>query len=243
MTQPKSPFDTLFMRMHHLGMTKSSPGWQIVVAAKLLPPTPKQDRPVGDNDTAALKKLMKSFYEYGRKNWSWVPSSPGSAANGGLVLGKTKAVACASFNGNFRWLAENALDIAGITLGEHKGGFLTVPGAACIDHKWAGNVRTDAQDFKQFKCFKFTSHYWAVHKGVGYDVCFNKIMQGKSMWMTLLAPEGQVTASTGLSEGALYKLGKAQRWGDYLLMVEKNGVNGWPEYQICPHDKLPQRGA
>jgi hypothetical protein len=137
--------------------------------ARLLPPTPGSGALFGDAVPQALRKVMKSFYDYGRANWTWAQNAGPAAANGGLVKGAINAVACGSFNHNFKWLAENGLGINGITSRQYTGQFLTMPGGMGIDSKWVGNVRTSTEGFPQLKCFKFSGHYWVVHGGINYN--------------------------------------------------------------------------
>ena len=230
--------------MQKINMTTASPGWQIVTAAKLLPPKPGSSRIFGDSDSAAMRKLMKSYYEYGRKHWTWSSGSPASTRNGGLLLGKANRAACGAFRDNFKFLAAAVLGIRGITSKEYSGMFLTVPGAGpCIDAKWHGNVCTETGSFKSFQCYKFTKHFWVSHGGLDYDVCFNTTFSGTSfVWMKLLPVDNDVETRTGLTEGWLYKLEKPQRWGDYLLRVRPDGQNGWPEYEFRHEQDLPTKG-
>lgn len=146
-------------RLGREGVTNAMPGWQIIQNAKLLPPLPGSGALFGDPVSQALRKLMRSYYDYGRLHWTWAQSAGRAAVDGGLVKGAINSVACASFNHNFKWLAENGLGITGMTNGQDYSQFLTMPGGVCIDSKWAGNVRTATQGFDQLKCFKFYQHY------------------------------------------------------------------------------------
>jgi hypothetical protein len=238
-----SPYAPLRAQMNSVGLTNATPGWQIVAKAKLLPPTPRSGKLIGDADSAALRKLMKSYYEFGRQHWTWAQSSPGSAANGGLVKGSTSTVACGGFNWNFKWLAENALGIAGVGTGQDTAEFITVPGGVCIDHKWQGNVRTTKQDFGQFKCFKFHGHYWVTHGGANYDVCFNNIFGGigEIIW-TKLDDDPTLARKSGLPTGSVFKLEKKLPHGDHQVMLQKNGPNGWPSWKIATEKEVAALG-
>ena len=235
-----SPFAALQAQLTSVGLTNATPGWQIVAKAKLLPPKPGSGKLIGDADRAALVKLMKSYYEFGRQRWTWAQSSPGSAGNGGLVKGATSAVACGAFNWNFKWLAENGLGMTGMGTGQDTAQFITVPGGVCIDRKWKGNVRTTKQGFDQLKCFKFQGHYWVTHGGTNYDVCFNNTFgsTGEIIWTKLDAPDAKLLRKSGLPAGALYKLEKKIPAGDHLVMVDKNGPNGWPSWQIATAEEV-----
>lgn len=236
-----SPYDALLQRMDDAGLKNGTPGFQIVKAARLLPPTPNTDDVIGDPPAAALRKLMKSYYAYGRARWTWAQSSPSSTSNGGLVKGAATACACGAFNWNFKWLAEKALGIQGMGVGEDKSQFITVPGGVCIDTKWKGNVSTAKQGVGQLKCFKFQGHYWATHGGVNYDVCFNNTFGSTAeiIWTKLLDPDPKLLAKTHRVKGELYKLAKSIPAGDHLVMTKKNGANAWPEWQIVAAKDVP----
>ena len=218
------------------GITNLMPGWQIIENARLLPPLPGSGALFGDPVPQALRKLMKSYYDYGRLHWTWAQNAGAAAANGGLVKGAINAVACGSFNHNFKWLAENGLGITGITAGQDTSQFLTVPGGVCIDSKWVGNVRTSTKVFADMKCFKFSGHYWVVHGGINYDVCYNNtfISTTEIIWTKLLPAEPDLVGKGGLTANKLFKLEKPIPAGDYLVMVQQNGANGWPTWQIVP---------
>jgi hypothetical protein len=227
-------------RMATAGLNHTMPAWTIVDNAKLLPPTPGSTALFGDPVGQALRKLMKSFYEFGRGHWTWTQNAGGAAANGGLVKSLISGVACGSFNHNFKWLAENALAITGITTGQETAQFLTMPESVGIDSKWVGNVRTATKIFTNLKCFKFSGHYWVMHGGVNYDVCYNNTFTTTSqiIW-TKLRPAGQdVLKSGALQAHQVYKLEKPLPEGDHLVMVQQNGANGWPTWQIVPKAQL-----
>lgn len=181
------------------GVTNGMPGWAILESARLLPPTPGSGAAFGDGPAQALRKVMKAYYEYGRNHWTWAQSAGGAAANGGLVKGQIQAVACGSFNQNFKWLAEKGLGITGITNGQETGQFLTMPGSVCIDSKWVGNVRTSTKAFGSLRCFKFSGHYWVMHGGVNYDVCYDNTFHSVSeiIWTRLLQPDQSLVGKGG----------------------------------------------
>ena len=216
------------------GVSNVMPGWSIIENAKLLPPLPGAAALFGDPVVQALRKLMQSYYDYGRQHWTWAPQSGGAAASGGLVKGATNAVACGAFNLNFKWLAENGLGITGITNGQDHSNFLTMPGGVCIDSKWVGNVRNATQGFDQLKCFKFSGHYWVVHGGTNYDVCFNNTFAATAqiMWTKLLAADPSLARKSGLGAQEIYRLEKPLPYGDHLVKVQQLGTNGWPQWQI-----------
>ena len=217
------------------GVNNAMPGWAIVEAARLLPPTPVSPNLFGDTDAQALRKLMKAFYDYGRVHWTWAQNAGGAAANGGLVRGLINAVACGSFNYNFKWLAENGLGIAGMGTGQEPAQFLTMPGGVCIDSKWVGNVRSTTEGFPQLKCYKFAGHYWVTHGGVNYDVCYNNTFATTQeiIWTKLLPPDPALVGKGGLAGHQLFKLAKPVPAGDHIFMVQQNGANGWPSWQLA----------
>lgn len=239
-----SPFAPLRLQMNSVGLDNTTPGWQIVAKARLLPPIPHSGKLIGDADGAALRKLMKSYYEFGRQHWTWTQSSPGSAGNGGLVKGATSTAACGGFNWNFKWLAENALGIAGVGTGQDTAEFITMPGRVCIDSKWPGNVRTSSKSFAAFKCFKFHGHYWVTHSGTNYDVCFNNTFggTGEIIWTKLDDPDQKLFKKSGLPSGSLFKLVNKLPIGDHLMMVDKNGPNHWPSWQIATEKEVAALG-
>jgi hypothetical protein len=216
------------------GVNNAMPAWAIIEAAHLLPPLPGALAVFGDPVPSALRKLMKAYYDYGRVHWTWAQNAGGAAANGGLVKGLINAVACGSFNYNFKWLAENGLGIAGIGTGQEPAQFLTMPNSVCIDSKWVGNVRTATDGFPQLKCFKFSGHYWVTHGGVNYDVCYNNTFGSTAdiIWSKLLPADPALIGRGGLAANQLYRLQKPLPGGDYLFMVQQNGANGWPSWQI-----------
>jgi hypothetical protein len=240
MTNPWAPLD---QSMTTAGLQKGMPGWEIVKAAKLLPPTPHDTKVFGDSEDAALKKLMAMFYKWGRGHWTWTPSASGGAANGGMMKGGANNAACGTFNSNFKWLADKALGIKGMGQGQFTTHFLTMPGAVCLDTKWKGNVSTPKKGVGELKCFKFSGHWWVTHGGTNFDVCYNNTFGSPSeiIWTKLTAAPGPLLAKTGLDSGALFKLDKALPYGNYLMVVKKNGVNGWPEWQIVHENELPSK--
>ncbi len=216
-------------------VTPAMPGWTIIQNAHFLPPLPGTAALFGDPVPQALRKLMKAYYDYGRINWTWAQNAPAAAANGGLVRGLINAVACGSFNYNFKWLAEHGLGIAGMGHGQEPAQFLTMPGGVCIDSKWVGNVRTTTEGFSQLKCFKFSGHYWVTHGGVNYDVCYNNTfgVTNEIIWSKLLPAEAKLVGKGGLAANQLYRLEKPIPAGDHLFMVQQNGANGWPSWQFA----------
>lgn len=222
------------------GVNSTMPGYRIIENARLLPPLPGSTALFGDTVQQAMRKLMKAYFDYGRQHWTWAQSAGGAAANGGLVRGMINAVACGSFNQNFKWLAEKGLGITGISNGQETGQFLTMPNSTCIDSKWVGNVRTATQGFDQFKCFKFAGHYWVVHNGVNYDVCYNDTFATPSeiIWTKLLPADPSVFSKSGLASNQVYKLDKPIPAGDHLVMLQQNGPNGWPSWQIVTKEQL-----
>jgi hypothetical protein len=101
-----------------------SPAWIIVNDANLIA-----------NDTSAqmLRKLMNSFFEYGRTHWRWTQASPAAAGAPGLLTNAATNCACATFNRNLKLLAEHACGIAGIANAPPINyQFITNPGGVCI---------------------------------------------------------------------------------------------------------------
>ena len=235
-----APNAAIQARLTAAGVNNGMPGWRIIENARFLPPLPGSGATVGDSASQALRKLMKSYYEYGRLNWTWAPQSGGAAASGGLVKGATSAVACGAFNLNFKWLAENGLGVTGITNGQDTSNFLTMPGGVCIDSKWVGNVRNPTQGFDQLKCFKFSGHYWVVHGGMNYDVCFNNTFgtTAEIMWTKLKAPDQSLVGKGGIDPQGIFELEKPLPFGDHLVKVQQAGTNGWPMWQIVPRAQV-----
>lgn len=227
-------------KLQAAGVNNTMPAWQIVSNARLLPPLPTSTALFGDSTQQALRKLMKSFYDYGRTRWTWAQNAGTAAANGGLVKGMISAVACGSFNQNFKWLAENGLGITGITNGQETGQFLTMPGVVPIDSKWIGNVRTNTKTFSDLRCFKFAGHYWVIHGGINYDVCYNNTFgtTAEIIWTKLLPPDTNMVGKGGLGQNQIYKLAKPLPEGDCLVMLQQQGPNGWPSWQILPKTQL-----
>jgi hypothetical protein len=231
MTSPWAPLQT---KMAAVGLTQGTPGYEIVGKAKLLPPPPNSGKLFGDAPAQAMPKLLRSYYEYGRAHWVWTTTSPGSSGNGGLVRGQAQSVACGAFNYNFKWLAENALGITGMGVGQDTSQFITMPGGVCIDAKWPGNVRTANKDFAQLKCFKFQGHYWVTYGGKNLDTCFNNTFGSTSqiIWSTLGSPDPQLLKKSGLRSDQLYKLEKKNAYGDHLVMLKQQGYGAWPTWQL-----------
>jgi hypothetical protein len=94
---------------------------------------------------------MHAFYAYGRLHFTWTQASAAPAGAPGLLTGAATSCACATFNGNLKWLAETGCMIPGIANQLLTSQFLTVPGGVCIDRNWNGNVRTAAQS----RCAEF----------------------------------------------------------------------------------------
>lgn len=232
------PFpEAVKQRLRKAGITEGKPGWTIVANAWLLPPTPGS---FGDSILVALQKLMRSFFEYGRQHWTWSQSSPRAAADGGLVKGDANIAACASFNLNFKWLAENCLDIKGITPSQHNVQFLTKPGRLCIDSKWVGNVRTNRRTFADLRCFKFREHHWVTYGGTHFDVCYNHTFYttAEIIWTKLLEPDPRLVGKGGLRKDQIYRLETPHDEGDHLVMIQQQGPNGWPSWQIVTRDQV-----
>ncbi|MBP8241721.1 MAG: hypothetical protein KAX36_05070 [Thermoflexales bacterium] len=230
-------------KLEEAHISNSMPGWIIIDNAKLLPALPGAKTVFGDSVSAALKKLMNSFYAYGRKNFTWTTSSSSSANNGGMMKGATKAGACGAFNANFRWLAETVLSITGFSQGKFIGQFITQPGSVCIDSKWVGNVCTAPGGFSTTKSYKFKDHYWAVHGGTNYDVCYNHTFGNVSsiIWSKLEPASSEVLKKTGRASNEIYQLEKALPAGNHLVMVKENAYGSWPNWQIFPEDKIPKK--
>ena len=72
-------------RLAAAGVNNTLPAWRILENARLLPPLPASGVPFGDPVSQALRKLMRSYYDYGRQHWTWAQSAGAAAANGGLV--------------------------------------------------------------------------------------------------------------------------------------------------------------
>jgi hypothetical protein len=231
---------TIQNRLRALSITEAMPAWRILQNAWLLPPTPNQDTLFGDTVEQALKKLMKSFFEYGRQHWTWSQTSGPGAADGGLVKGVVSNCACASFNLNFKWLAEQCLGIQGITPNSYNRQFLTMPGRNCIDSKWAGNVRTATRAFEAVRCFKFSQHHWVSRGGVNYDVCYNDTFASTAeiIWTGLLPADPSVVKKSKLRPDQVYKLEKPLPEGDHLVMLQQYGPNGWPTWQIVDQSQV-----
>jgi hypothetical protein len=225
--------------LNNHGINNGMPGWAIVSNAMLLPAHPNTGALTGDTPAAALGKLMKAFYDYGRLHWTWSQASPGTVANGGLVKGLATNCACASFNGNLKYLAE-ACGIQGIQQETLTQQFLTVPGGECIDSKWKGNVRSATHGFDLFKCFKFAQHYWLSLGAQHFDVCYNKTFanQEQIIWSRLLPAEDRVLRQTGVPANQIYKLSKPLPSADYLIIVQQQGANGWPSWQLVSTNDL-----
>lgn len=219
------------------------PGWIIVDNAKLLPALPGAEAVFGDSVPTALKKLMKSFFDYGRKNFTWTYNASGSAGNGGLMKGAAKAAACGTFNYNFKWLAEKALGITGFSDGKYTGQFITDPGSVCIDSKWVGNVCTKTGGYSDTKSFKFSGHWWVMHGGVNYDVCYNRTFGSVNdiIWTKLLPASPEVLKKTGRIAAEVLKLDKPLPAGNHLVMVKLQGYGQFPNWQIFPEDKIPKK--
>jgi hypothetical protein len=238
MTKPLNPLQA---RLKAGGLRAGTPAYQIVAKAGLTPGTPGSGKLFTEPESVALKKLMKSFYDYGRANgWEWISGTSKGGAEGGLVLGKIKSCACGTFNLNFKWLAESALDIDGIKLERLDQQFLTTPPAKSIDKSWTGNVISPTG--KPLSSFKFSSHFWVSHGGKAYDVCFNTTFAGTAfVWTKLLPPEPEVVKQTSLEASSLYKLQKPQLGADYLAMAAGPGKGGWPIWRLYARNNLPKK--
>ena len=230
-------------KLEEAHISNSMPGWIIIDNAKLLPALPGSEAVFGDSVSAALKKLMKSFYDYGRKNFTWTQSAPSSAANGGMMKGAAKNAACGTFNYNFKWLAENALGITGFSEGVYKGQFITEPGSVCIDSKWVGNVCTKPGGYSDTKAFKFSGHWWVKHGGINYDVCYNRTFGSVNdiIWTKLVPASSEVLKKTGFTKDEVWKLDKPLPAGNHLVMVTRQGYGGFVNWQIFPEDKIPTK--
>lgn len=224
-------------KLKKLRIGNDKPAWKIIENANLTNPPAGSNLLFGDNVQVALKKLMKSFYDYGRnKDWKWVTSSRANLQDGGLVKGEQpQNAACGTFNQNFRWLAENVLGITGWSPGEENSHFLTYSKIESIDKSWDGNVHTKNGTIQQLKCFKFSKHYWVVHGGINYDVCYNKTfsINDDIIWSRLTMPDDATAKAKGLTKpGQLFKLAKPNGDGDYLIEDQHEGPNGWPTFII-----------
>lgn len=230
--------------LEKIKITSGMPGYKILEAAALLPPTPGATKLYGDSDSAALLKVMKSFYTYGRSHFSWTTSSSSAGADGGMMKGGTTSGACGAFNANFRWLAEHALQIMGWSNGQYIGQFMTQPSSVCIDAKWVGNVCQTKDGYATTKSYKFKDHYWQVHGGTNYDVCFNHTFGSASniIWSTLSAAPKTVLDKSGWMAADLYKLDKPVPAGSYLLKVKDNAYGSWPNWQIFQEAQIPKKG-
>jgi hypothetical protein len=224
-------------KLKKLGIPNDKPAWKIIENANF------SNLPTGSDVKPALIKLMKSFYDYGRDNdWKWVTSSKANLLDGGLVRGESPAqAACGTFNQNFRWLAEKVLDITGWTQGEENSHFLTKSDIESIDKSWVGNVRTKDRELSLLKCFKFSKHYWVVHCGTNYDVCYNNNFNNSNdiIWSRLTSPDDKIAQAKGLTKpGQLFKLVKLISEGDYLKEVDHAAPNGWPTFIISKEAEL-----
>ncbi len=226
------------------GILNGSPGWQIADAARLLPPLPASGgtgpvQLIGDQPAAAMAKLMKAFYDYGRVHFTWSQSSPSAAGNGGLLTGAATNCACATFNGNLKKLAE-ACGLTGIQNETLTSQFITVPGGECIDSKWHGNVRTDRDGYGQFRSYKFAQHYWLSMAGVHYDVCYNNTFynSGQIIFTHLDAPDPDMARDSGLPVGQIYKLRKPLPQYDHIVMIQQTGPGGWPGWQLVTRAQI-----
>ena len=210
-----------------------SPAWIIVNDANLA---------AADAPAQMLRKLMDAFYDYGRTHWQWTQSSPAAAGNGGLLRGTATNCACATFNGNLKLLAEHACGIAGIANQTYTTQFLTVPGGVCIDSRWHGNVRTSRDGYPQFKCFKFSQHYWLQFGGLNYDVCYNNTFaaQQQIVFTTLTQMPVKETARYGRNQTTLYRLTRPLPSAAYLVQVADGaqGPCGWPGWQLVSEAEL-----
>ena len=115
-----------------------------------------------------------------------------------------------------------------------------MPGSVCIDSKWVGNVRTSTKAFGSLRCFKFSGHYWVMHGGVNYDVCYDNTFHSISeiIWTRLLQPDQSLVGKGGLGANQIYRLEKPLPEGDHLVMLQQNGPNGWPSWQIVPKAQI-----
>lgn len=230
-------------RLLDLNLTEAMPAWKIMTNARFLPATPGSPKLYGDSVEQALKKLMKSFFEYGRQHWRWSQSSGAAASDGGLVKGLVHSAACATFNQNFKWLAEKCLGIDNITSDSVQGNFLTMPGQDCIDAQWIGNVRTTRRPFLDLKCFKFNQHYWVKHGGINYDVCYNHtfVDSREIIWTKLVHADQVLVKKSGLRADQVYKLEKPLPEGDHLVMIQQNGPQGWPNWMIVDKSQVGRK--
>ena len=231
---------TLQVALNNNGINAGMPGWVIADAANLLPPIPGSALPIGDAPAAALTKLMHAFYVYGRTHFTWAQNAANVAVAPGLLTGAANSCACATFNANLKWLATTVCGIPGMATPSPSrvGQFLTVPGAAAIDSGWRGNVRTATQGFDQFKCFKFSSHYWLGLGGQQFDVCFDKVFVGDVAWTALDAADPGALRDAGVPANQLFKLAKPLPSADYLIMIAMFGPNNWPSWQLTTRADL-----
>jgi hypothetical protein len=233
MTHPQ--FSELSQRMQDAGVKQGSAGWKIVFDAKLMPPSGGRGV-VGDKDAAALFKLMKSFYKYGRAHWTWTQSSGGAAANGGLAKGTATTAACGTFNGNLMWLAEHALGIEGIKYGKCPDQFITIAGDG-IDSKWDGNVECDR---RLLPMYKFHGHYWVKHGGNNFDACFNRTFGSSDDIIStkLSRVDKELLDETGLAYDELYKLDAPIKGKTHLKLRDRDGAHGWPVWELLTKDEV-----
>ena len=229
--------------LDQIKISNSMPGYKILESAALLPPTPGAKTLFGDSVQSALLKVMKSFYDYGKSHFTWTTSSSSAGANGGMMKGGTTSGACGSFNANFRWLAETALGITGFSMGQYIGQFITMPNSVCIDSKWVGNVCVTAGAYSTTKSYKFKDHYWAVHGGTNYDVCFNHTFGSAAsiIWTKLSDAPKPILDKTGWTASDLYKLDKPLPAGGFMLKVKDNAYGSWPNWQIFQEAKIPKK--
>lgn len=230
-------------QLTHNGLTAVMPGWTIINNANLLPPLPNAAAGAmfGDTPANALRKLMQAFYDYGRLHWRWTSSSSAAAGQGGLVRGNAHNCACATFNANLKFLAETCCGIQGIqsqTLNEH---FITVPGSTCIDSNWHGNVRMLTQGYQQFRCYKFSAHYWLSLNGQHYDACFNNVFVAQEQIIfTRLPIDTPFAAKYRFPTDKLRKLAKPLPNATHIIEVAVGGTGpgGWPGWELVNEAQL-----
>jgi hypothetical protein len=234
-------FAALKKQMTDSGLAAGTPGWKIVLAAGLKPPT--GDKLYGDSDQIAIVKLMKAYNAYGRKSWKWEPSALLKKDN--LILGSAKVSYCQGFNNNFAVLAMYAFGMqkGDFTIGRHQGQFITRPSKECIDSKWKGNVRTPSKNISAMGCYKFNDHYWVKWHGANLDVCYNRVFSGpESIVLSALdSADAQLAKDKGYKPNELFKLAKRHPEGDHLVMIKQKGVNNWPEWMIVPEADIPKK--